>query len=85
MFSAIILFLKQFSLFRLLSPIRVREVRENLVEPVVFADSDLPEDLPEANGAISFGWGLYDDDVSSTAASDSEDLLPDTCGSLPPF
>ncbi len=39
---------------------------------------------PEAYGAISFGCSLYDDDVLSTAASESEDLLPDTCGSLPP-
>ncbi len=37
-----------------------------------------------AYGAISFGCGMYDDDVLSTVASESEDLLADTCGSLPP-
>ncbi len=62
---------------------RVQEVSENLFEPVVFADKDL-RPAPEAYGAISFGCGMYDDDVLSTVASESEDLLADTCGSLPP-
>ncbi len=73
----------EFSLFRSLSPNRVQKVSENFVEPVVFADEDLRPAL-EAYGAVSFGCGLYDDDILSTAASESEDLLADTCGSLPP-
>ncbi len=70
----------EFSLFRLLSPNRVQEVNENFVEPIVFTDEDLRA-APEAY-AITFGSGLYDDVVLSTAAS--EDFLVDTCGSLPP-
>ncbi len=70
----------EFSLFRLLSPNRVQKVNENFVEPIVFTDEDLRA-APEAY-AITFGSGLYDDVVLSTAAS--EDFLVDTCGSLPP-
>ncbi len=73
----------EFSLSRSLSPNRVQEVSENFVKPDVFADEDL-RPAPETYGAISFGCGLYDDDVLSTEASESEDLLSDTCGSLPP-
>ncbi len=58
----------------------MQEVSENFVEPIVFANGDLRH-APEAY-AITFGCGLYDDDVLSTAAS--EDFLADTCGSLPP-
>ncbi len=73
----------EFSLFRSLSPNRVQEVSEKFVEPIVFASEEL-RPAPEAYGAISFSCGLYDDDVLSTAASESEDLLADTCGCLPP-
>ncbi len=73
----------EFSLFRSLSPNRVQEVSEKFVEPIVFANEEL-RPAPEAYGAISFSCGLYDDDVLSTAASESEDLLADTCGCLPP-
>ncbi len=60
----------------------MQEVSENYVEPVVFADEDL-RPAPKAYGAISFGCGLYEDDDLSTAASELEDFLADTCGSLP--
>ncbi len=73
----------EFSLFCSLSPTQMQEISKNSVEPVVFTDKDL-RPTPEAYGAISFGCGLYDEDVLSTVASESEDLLPNTCGSLPP-
>ncbi len=73
----------EFSLSRSLSPNRVQEISEDFVEPVVFADEDLRPAL-EAYGVVSFGCGLYDDDVLSTAASKLADLLADACRSLPP-
>ncbi len=73
----------EYSPFLTLSPGRAQELEERFVEPVVFADDDLEPAL-EAHSAVSFGCSPYDDDVLSTAASDSEDFMADFCSSLPP-
>ncbi|KTF80859.1 hypothetical protein cypCar_00027925 [Cyprinus carpio] len=71
----------EFSPHRSLSPTRVQDA--TFVEPVVFSDGGL-QPTPEAYDAISFGCGQFDDDVLSTAASESEDFVADTDSPLPP-
>ena len=71
----------EFSPHRSLSPTRVQDT--TFVEPVVFSDGGL-QPTPEAYDAISFGCGQFDDDVLSTAASESEDFVADTDSPLPP-
>lgn len=51
-------------------------------DPVVFVHDEM-RPIPEACDAISFGCGPFDDDVLSTAASDSEELVGDCSNSLP--
>ncbi len=72
----------EFLPFRSLSPNRVQELGENLVKLDIIADEDL-RPAPEAYGAISFGCGLHDGELLSTAALELEDLLANTCWSLP--
>ncbi|KAF4098348.1 hypothetical protein G5714_020378 [Onychostoma macrolepis] len=73
----------EYSPFLALSPGHVQELEERYVEPVVFVNDDLQPTL-EARTVVSFGCGPYDDDVLSTAASDSKNFIADSCSSLPP-
>lgn len=69
--------------FHSLSPSHVRTLENRDVDPVVFIHDQMWP-TPEACDAISFGCGSYDDDVLSTAASYSEELVGNCSGSLPP-
>lgn len=51
------------------------------MDPFVFVNDDL-QPTPEARNSISFGCELYDDDVPSTAASVSKELMGDLCSSF---
>ncbi len=73
----------EYSLFLVLSPGHVQELEECYVEPVVFVNDDSRPTL-ETRSTVSFICEPHDNDVLSTAASDSEDLIADSCSSLPP-
>ncbi len=53
------------------------------IDPVVFVSDEL-RPTPKSCDSISFGCGPYDEDMLSTAASDSEELVSDLCNYLPP-
>ncbi len=72
----------EYSPFLVLSPGHVQELEERYVEPVVFVNDNL-RPIMEARSVVSFGCEPYDDDVLSTTASASEDLIADLCSSLP--
>ncbi len=69
--------------FLALSPGHVQEIEERCVELVVFLNDDLRPTL-EARSAVSLRCSLYDEDVLSTTALDSEDLMVESGSSLPP-
>ncbi len=69
----------EYSPFLALSPGHVQEIEEQLH----FVNDDLQPTL-KARRAVYFGYGLYDSDVLSTVASDSEDLMVEYGSSLPP-
>lgn len=53
------------------------------MDPVAFTNAEF-QPILEAYHLISFGCGSSDDDVLSRVASDSEDLVGESCYSLPP-
>ncbi|ROL55599.1 hypothetical protein DPX16_23616 [Anabarilius grahami] len=69
--------------FRSLSTSHVHAIENRDTDPVVFVHDEVRPTL-EARDAISFGCGSYDNDVLSTVASDSEELVGYYSGSLPP-
>lgn len=72
----------EFSPFLLLSPGQVQVLEEHYRDPVVFGNDNLWPTL-EVRDTMSFGCMLCDEDLLSTAVSDSEDLLVEVCSSLP--
>lgn len=73
----------KFTNFLTLSPGHIQVLEECYIDPVVFINDDLWP-TTEACDSISFSCGPNDEDVLSTAASDSEDIVGDLCSSLPP-
>lgn len=61
----------------------MQALENSYVDPVAFTNAEL-QPILEACHSISFGSGPSDDDVLSRVASDSEDLVGESCCSLPP-
>lgn len=61
----------------------VLALEEHCADPVVFVNNDL-RPTAEAQNEFSFSCEPFDDDMLSTAASDSGELIGELCSSLPP-